>query len=163
MHQSQFGILFHWRSKNVELSEHSENIWKHTCTTTPTKVTEWAVTPLLPPPPPCPRMGNPHTSVVAISCMYLLTCLLTNNVKVTSISIVILLYSMAELSHYISEVGRPYQWVQTMCGLQFLDSTSDHSQRALCVSASHIEMTIKRLRSRIRSRLALQHQLSNYG
>ena len=67
----------------------------------------------------------------------------------------------------MSALGRPYHWVQAICGLDFVnDITSEQSadlkvQAAL--SASHIEDAICRVRARVEARLALLKQLASLG
>ena len=73
-------------------------------------------------------------------------------------------YSMGEFSDYVNEVGRPYHWVQWLCGLQFLNTSAGgvvDGKAQPAVSATHMEDTIKRLRRRLRARLALQQQLAS--
>nr|XP_033812868.1 THO complex subunit 5 homolog isoform X1 [Geotrypetes seraphini] len=66
------------------------------------------------------------------------------------------------LSDYVSELGHPYSWVQKLGGLQFPKDqpqfvvTADNS-----LSASHMEKTMKLLRTRLLSRLALHKQFSS--
>ncbi|XP_063769422.1 THO complex subunit 5 homolog isoform X2 [Pseudophryne corroboree] len=67
-----------------------------------------------------------------------------------------------DLSDYISDVGHPYLWVQAMGGLHF---PTDQPQLAViadnALSASHMEKTIKLLRSRLLSRLSLHKQFAS--
>ncbi|XP_056384678.1 THO complex subunit 5 homolog isoform X3 [Hyla sarda] len=67
-----------------------------------------------------------------------------------------------DLSDYISELGHPYLWVQTMGGLHF---PTDQPQPSIVadntLSASHMEKTIKLLRSRLLSRLSLYKQFAS--
>ncbi|XP_029475607.1 THO complex subunit 5 homolog isoform X3 [Rhinatrema bivittatum] len=66
------------------------------------------------------------------------------------------------LSDYVSELGHPYSWVQKLGGLHF---PKDHPQFVVTadnsLSASHMEKTIKLLRTRLMSRLALHKQFSS--
>ncbi|KAI0221809.1 THO complex subunit 5-like protein [Lamellibrachia satsuma] len=66
---------------------------------------------------------------------------------------------MGEFSSYLKEVGRPYLWVQWLCGLNFLDVSCSTATASAAFSASHMQTTIKRLRRRLRARLSLQKQL----
>ncbi|CAL9708300.1 unnamed protein product [Knipowitschia caucasica] len=63
---------------------------------------------------------------------------------------------------YVDELGHPYIWVQHLGGLHFPSSSSEPS---VCVgsslSASHMEATMKLLRARVQSRLALQKQFAS--
>ncbi|KAM5194386.1 THO complex subunit 5 isoform 2-T2 [Mantella aurantiaca] len=67
-----------------------------------------------------------------------------------------------DLNDYISELGHPYLWVQTMGGLHF---PTDHPQPTVVadntLSASHMEKTIHLLRSRLQSRLSLHKQFAS--
>ncbi|CAI9539106.1 unnamed protein product [Staurois parvus] len=67
-----------------------------------------------------------------------------------------------DLCEYISELGHPYLWVQTMGGLHF---PTDHPQPSVvadnALSASHMEKTIHLLRSRLQSRLSLHKQFAS--
>ncbi|XP_040272615.1 THO complex subunit 5 homolog isoform X2 [Bufo bufo] len=67
-----------------------------------------------------------------------------------------------DLSDYISELGHPYLWVQRMGGLHF---PTDQPQPLVVadntLSASHMEKTIKLLRSRLLSRLSLHKQFAS--
>ncbi|XP_073527851.1 THO complex subunit 5 isoform X2 [Phyllobates terribilis] len=67
-----------------------------------------------------------------------------------------------DLSDYITELGHPYLWVQTMGGLHF---PTDQPQPSVVadntLSASHMEKTIKLLRSRLMSRLSLHKQFAS--
>ncbi|XP_077152974.1 THO complex subunit 5 isoform X3 [Ranitomeya variabilis] len=67
-----------------------------------------------------------------------------------------------DLSDYITELGHPYLWVQTMGGLHF---PTDQPQQSVIadntLSASHMEKTIKLLRSRLMSRLSLHKQFAS--
>ncbi|KFQ64109.1 THO complex subunit 5 [Pelecanus crispus] len=85
------------------------------------------------------------------------------------------------LSDYVTELGHPYVWVQKLGGLHFpkdqpqvchtssppvsprtsswaLGVTADNS-----LSASHMELTVKLLRTRLQSRLALHKQFASLG
>ena len=57
--------------------------------------------------------------------------------------------------------GRPYRWVQWLCGLQFLDD--DPSKVSVPLSRSYMSDTVKRLRARVYDRLSLQKQLAAFG
>ncbi|KFP03764.1 THO complex subunit 5 [Calypte anna] len=80
------------------------------------------------------------------------------------------------LSDYVAELGHPYLWVQKLGGLHFPkdqpqtqwggDSPScpQHTVTAdNSLSASHMELTVKLLRSRLQSRLALHKQFASLG
>ena len=75
------------------------------------------------------------------------------------------IFRMEGFGHYVEEVGRPYLWAQWLCGLRFLQQTADKpgSRADESLSASYMEATIIKLRSRIRARLALQKQLFALG
>uniref|UniRef100_A0A3Q2PBW8 THO complex 5 n=1 Tax=Fundulus heteroclitus TaxID=8078 RepID=A0A3Q2PBW8_FUNHE len=57
---------------------------------------------------------------------------------------------------YVEELGYPYMWVQSLGGLHFPGETSEVS-----LSASHMESTMKLLRGRVQSRLALHKQFAS--
>uniref|UniRef100_A0A6Q2Y544 THO complex 5 n=1 Tax=Esox lucius TaxID=8010 RepID=A0A6Q2Y544_ESOLU len=59
---------------------------------------------------------------------------------------------------YVAELGHPYQWVQRLGGLQFPSETPEVCDS---LSASHMESTMKLLRGRVQSRLALHKQFSS--
>ncbi|KAG7489675.1 hypothetical protein JOB18_017890 [Solea senegalensis] len=62
---------------------------------------------------------------------------------------------------YLEELGHPYKWVQSLGGLHFPSDVTE----AVCVgsslSASHMESTMKLLRARVQSRLALHKQFAS--
>ncbi|XP_066459899.1 THO complex subunit 5 homolog isoform X1 [Eleutherodactylus coqui] len=67
-----------------------------------------------------------------------------------------------DLGDYISELGHPYLWVQTMGGLHFpADQPPTSFVADNTLSASHMEKTIKLLRSRLVSRLSLHKQFAS--
>jgi len=66
-----------------------------------------------------------------------------------------------EWSKNAEETGRPYRWVQWLCGLQFLED--DPSKVSVCLSRSHMSDTVQRLRARVSDRLSLQKQLAALG
>lgn len=75
------------------------------------------------------------------------------------------LYQLAKVgissfSEFVALLGRPYMWVQRISGLDFLSEELHEIVPKSSVSLSHMEATIKAIRTRILSRLALQHQLS---
>jgi THO complex subunit 5 len=74
---------------------------------------------------------------------------------------------MGEFSQYIEQLGRPYLWVQWLCGIQVLSVCDDQPASSgapqLSLSAIHMEGTIKRLRKRMKHRLSLHRQLSALG
>uniref|UniRef100_A0A7N6ASH1 THO complex 5 n=1 Tax=Anabas testudineus TaxID=64144 RepID=A0A7N6ASH1_ANATE len=61
---------------------------------------------------------------------------------------------------YVEELGHPYMWVQNLGGLQF---PSDGVRVGSSLSASHMERTMKLLRGRVQSRLALHKQFASLG
>ncbi|XP_043924401.1 THO complex subunit 5 homolog isoform X1 [Protopterus annectens] len=65
-------------------------------------------------------------------------------------------------SDYIGELGHPYIWVQNLGGLHF---PKDHPEPTVTadnsLSASYMERTIKLLRLRLQSRLALHRQFAS--
>ncbi|NXD73971.1 THOC5 protein, partial [Eolophus roseicapillus] len=68
------------------------------------------------------------------------------------------------LSDYVTELGHPYVWVQKLGGLHFPKDQPQHTVTAdNTLSASHMELTVKLLRSRLQSRLALHKQFASLG
>uniref|UniRef100_A0A8D2MTP3 THO complex subunit 5 n=1 Tax=Zonotrichia albicollis TaxID=44394 RepID=A0A8D2MTP3_ZONAL len=66
------------------------------------------------------------------------------------------------LSDYVTELGHPYVWVQKLGGLHFPKEQPQHTVAAdNSLSASHMELTVKLLRSRLQSRLALHKQFAS--
>ncbi|XP_022085627.1 THO complex subunit 5 homolog isoform X2 [Acanthaster planci] len=68
---------------------------------------------------------------------------------------------MDSMSSYISETGHPYRWAQWLAGLDFLPEDREETKAMTAVSTSHMESTLKALRSRTRARLALTKQLTS--
>lgn len=62
---------------------------------------------------------------------------------------------------YVDELGHPYMWVQSLGGLHFPNDTSEGVRVGSSLSASQMESTMKLLRGRIQSRLALQKQFAS--
>ncbi|XP_077691563.1 THO complex subunit 5 isoform X2 [Eretmochelys imbricata] len=66
------------------------------------------------------------------------------------------------LSDYVTDLGHPYMWVQKLGGLHFPKDQPQHTVTAdNSLSASHMEMTMKLLRTRLQSRLALHKQFAS--
>ncbi|KFV09698.1 THO complex subunit 5 [Tauraco erythrolophus] len=71
------------------------------------------------------------------------------------------------LSDYVTELGHPYVWVQKLGGLHFPKDQPQarHTPFPLPqnveLGASHMELTVKLLRSRLQSRLALHKQFAS--
>ncbi|XP_029998887.1 THO complex subunit 5 homolog [Sphaeramia orbicularis] len=64
-------------------------------------------------------------------------------------------------SDYVDELGHPYMWVQSLGGLNFPSDTSESVCVGSSLSASHMESTMKLLRGRVQSRLALHKQFAS--
>lgn len=64
---------------------------------------------------------------------------------------------------FVRFVGKPYMWVQRICGLDFLAEELHEVIPKSSVSLSHMEATIKAVKARILARLALQQQLTSLG
>lgn len=62
---------------------------------------------------------------------------------------------------YVDELGHPYMWVQNLGGLHFPNDGSESVCVGNSLSASHMETTMKLLRARVQSRLALQKQFAS--
>ncbi|XP_036613559.1 THO complex subunit 5 homolog isoform X1 [Trichosurus vulpecula] len=66
------------------------------------------------------------------------------------------------LSDYVLELGHPYLWVQKLGGLHFPKEQPQHTVTAdNSLSASHMETTMKLLRTRLQARLALTKQFAS--
>ncbi|KAG5260991.1 hypothetical protein AALO_G00298770 [Alosa alosa] len=59
---------------------------------------------------------------------------------------------------YVGDLGHPYLWVQSLGGLQFPSDNPESAGVGSKLSASHMEHTMKLLRSRLQARLALHKQ-----
>ncbi|CAN9513278.1 unnamed protein product [Ophioblennius macclurei] len=59
---------------------------------------------------------------------------------------------------YVEELGHPYMWVQHLGGLHFPSDASEGVHVGGSLSASHMENSMKLLRGRVQSRLALHKQ-----
>lgn len=68
---------------------------------------------------------------------------------------------MTTFTDFVRLVGKPYMWVQRICGLNFLAKELHEVLPKSSVSLSHTETTIKAIRARILARLALQQQLTS--
>ncbi|AWP06999.1 putative THO complex subunit 5 -like [Scophthalmus maximus] len=62
---------------------------------------------------------------------------------------------------YVEELGHPYMWVQNLGGLHFPSDASESVRVGSSLSASHMESTMKLLRGRLQSRLALHKQFAS--
>uniref|UniRef100_A0A8B9R2T5 THO complex 5 n=1 Tax=Astyanax mexicanus TaxID=7994 RepID=A0A8B9R2T5_ASTMX len=62
---------------------------------------------------------------------------------------------------YVSQLGHPYNWVQCLGGLQFSSDRPQAEGACSSLSASHMEATMKLLRGRLQSRLALHKQFGS--
>ncbi|XP_034547526.1 THO complex subunit 5 homolog [Notolabrus celidotus] len=62
---------------------------------------------------------------------------------------------------HVEELGHPYMWVQTLGGLNFPKDTTEGVRVGSSLSASQMESTMKLLRGRLQSRLALQKQFAS--
>ncbi|KFP96256.1 THO complex subunit 5 [Haliaeetus albicilla] len=73
------------------------------------------------------------------------------------------------LSDYVTELGHPYVWVQKLGGLHFpkdqpqVCHTPSPLHQNFELGASHMELTVKLLRTRLQSRLALHKQFASLG
>ncbi|CAG08561.1 unnamed protein product [Tetraodon nigroviridis] len=64
-------------------------------------------------------------------------------------------------SDYVEELGHPYMWVQSLGGLQFPRAASESVCSGSSLSASQMETTMKLLKRRLQSRLALHRQFAS--
>ncbi|XP_037077223.1 THO complex subunit 5 homolog [Pollicipes pollicipes] len=71
---------------------------------------------------------------------------------------------LAPLRQYVAagQVGRPYLWAQRLAGLEFASDGSEQGAPVAseAVSALHVESAVRRVRARLRARVALQSQLA---
>ncbi|XP_061841797.1 THO complex subunit 5 homolog [Nerophis lumbriciformis] len=68
---------------------------------------------------------------------------------------------IVSFADYVEELGHAYKWVQNLGGLHFPSDSSEGALMGSSLSASHMENTMKLLRGRILSRLALQKQFAS--
>ncbi|XP_064825621.1 THO complex subunit 5 homolog [Oncorhynchus masou masou] len=68
---------------------------------------------------------------------------------------------ISSFGDYVAELGHPYLWVQSLGGLQFPSDAPEGLRAGSSLSASHMESTMKLLRGRVQSRLALHKQFSS--
>ncbi|XP_034026047.1 THO complex subunit 5 homolog [Thalassophryne amazonica] len=68
---------------------------------------------------------------------------------------------IVSFADYVEEMGYPYMWVQNLGGLHFSSDTSEGARVGSSLSASHMENTMKLLRGRVQSRLALHKQFAS--
>ncbi|KAM9810668.1 THO complex subunit 5 homolog [Neosynchiropus ocellatus] len=68
---------------------------------------------------------------------------------------------IVSFADYVDELGHPYLWVQNLGGIHFPSESSEAVNAGSSLSASHMERTIKLLRGRIQSRLALHKQFTS--
>lgn len=68
---------------------------------------------------------------------------------------------IVSFADYVEELGYPYMWVQNLGGLHFPSETSEGVLVGSSLSASHMERTMKLLRGRLQSRLALHKQFAS--
>lgn len=68
---------------------------------------------------------------------------------------------IVSFADYVEELGHPYMWVQSLGGLHFPSDTSEVVHVGSSLSASYMESTMKLLRSRVQSRLALHKQFAS--
>lgn len=68
---------------------------------------------------------------------------------------------IVSFADYVDELGYPYMWVQNLGGLHFPSDGSESVCVGNSLSASHMETTMKLLRARVQSRLALQKQFAS--
>lgn len=68
---------------------------------------------------------------------------------------------IVSFADYVDELGHPYMWVQTLGGLHFPNDTSEAVRGGSSLSASQMESTMKLLKGRVQSRLALTKQFAS--
>ena len=81
-------------------------------------------------------------------------------------------YRISNLRDFASRVGIAYRWLQRICGLQFLDNapaasaTSNDSEAPAMSDVSNdnnLEMTVRKIRRRVVTRVSLCRQLLAFG
>ncbi|KAM6931262.1 THO complex subunit 5 homolog [Xenentodon cancila] len=68
---------------------------------------------------------------------------------------------IVSFSDYVEDLGYPYMWVQNLGGLHFPSDSLEGGLVGSSLSASHMENTMKLLRARVQSRLALHKQFAS--
>ncbi|XP_070992168.1 THO complex subunit 5 homolog isoform X1 [Oncorhynchus clarkii lewisi] len=68
---------------------------------------------------------------------------------------------ISSFGDYVAEMGHPYLWVQSLGGLKFPSDAPEGLHAGSSLSASHMESTMKLLRGRVLSRMALHKQFSS--
>lgn len=68
---------------------------------------------------------------------------------------------IVSFADYVEELGYPYMWVQSLGGLHFPNDASEAVSAGNSLSASKMESTMKLLRGRLQSRLALHKQFAS--
>ncbi|XP_068422369.1 THO complex subunit 5 homolog isoform X1 [Clinocottus analis] len=68
---------------------------------------------------------------------------------------------IVSFADYVEDLGHPYMWVQSLGGLHFPKDPSEGVRVGSSLSASHMESTMKLLRGRLLSRLALHKQFAS--
>uniref|UniRef100_A0A8C2YVF4 THO complex 5 n=1 Tax=Cyclopterus lumpus TaxID=8103 RepID=A0A8C2YVF4_CYCLU len=68
---------------------------------------------------------------------------------------------IVSFADYVEDLGHPYMWVQSLGGLNFPKDPSEGVRVGSSLSASHMESTMKLLRGRLLSRLALHKQFAS--
>jgi len=72
---------------------------------------------------------------------------------------------MESFESFIEKLGRPYFWVQWVCGMNYLpneDATSSSVPDA-ALSVKHFQSVVKTIKSRVKSRLSLEEQVQMLG
>lgn len=69
-------------------------------------------------------------------------------------------FGLKDFNHYIGQLGRPYIWAQWMGGLQFINGEGQKCCMS-SVSSGNMQLTMKKIHRRIKSRLSLLKQLNS--
>lgn len=76
-------------------------------------------------------------------------------------------FGITSLASYFKDIGKPYIWAQTVCGLEFPElgiTDRDFEVRAqIAVSCRSIESTLKLIRKRLTNQAKLWSQLKALG
>lgn len=71
---------------------------------------------------------------------------------------------MDSFSSYIDTIGVPYFWVQWICGVNYMPNQDLNSSIPdASLSVKHFQDVVRKIKSRMRSRLSLQKQVEALG
>ena len=71
---------------------------------------------------------------------------------------------MDSFSSYVTVLGAPFYWVQWICGVNYMpDEQTIISNPDASLSVKHFENVLRKIKSRLKSRISLQKQLNSLG